>query len=60
LLVVYTITWFLQSVGQAVFWHMLGPALVGFVGMGAFVVLSIRAYIRERTQPSTRPLKALE
>ena len=46
LLVVYTITWFLQSVGQAVFWHMLGPALVGFVGMGAFVVLSIRSRMR--------------
>jgi lycopene beta-cyclase len=46
LLVIYTITWFLQSVGQAVFWNMPGPALVGFVGMGAFVVLSIRGRMR--------------
>jgi lycopene beta-cyclase len=46
LLVIYTITWFLQSIGQAVFWNMPGPALVGFVGMGAFVVLSIRGRIR--------------
>lgn len=46
LLVVYTITWFLQSVGQALFWNMPGPALVGFVGMGAFVVLSIRGRMR--------------
>ena len=41
LLVIYTITWLLQSVGQAIFWNMPGPALVGFGGMGIFVVLSI-------------------
>jgi putative membrane protein len=45
LLAVYTITWLLQSVGQAVFWRMPGPALCGFVGMGAFVVLSIYRYL---------------
>lgn len=41
LLAVYTITWLLQSIGQAIFWAMPGPALCGFVGMGSFVVLSI-------------------
>ena len=41
LLLIYAITWLLQSVGQAVFWNMLGPALCGFVVMGAFVVLSV-------------------
>ena len=46
LLVIYTITWFLQTVGQAVFWGMPGPALFGFVGMGVFVVLSIRVLMR--------------
>jgi lycopene beta-cyclase len=56
LLAIYTITWFLQTVGQGLFWNMLGPALVGFVGMGVFVVLSIRS----RTQQSKRIMKALE
>lgn len=42
LLVIYTITWLLQSVGQALFWNMPGPALAGFVAMGAFVVLSLK------------------
>lgn len=41
LLLIYAITWLLQSVGQALFWNMPGPALCGFVGMGAFVVLSV-------------------
>jgi putative membrane protein len=45
LLAVYTVTWLLQSVGQAVFWNMPGPALCGFVGMGVFVVLSIHRHI---------------
>ena len=53
LLAIYTITWFLQTVGQALFWNMLGPALVGFVGMGIFVVLSIRS----RTQQSQHTMK---
>jgi uncharacterized membrane protein len=41
LFAVYVITWFLQSFGQLFFWGMPGPALVGFVAMGIFVVLSI-------------------
>jgi putative membrane protein len=37
LIVIYTITWALQSVGLALFWGMPGPAAVGFVVMGFFV-----------------------
>jgi putative membrane protein len=37
LLLIYTITWLLQSIGQLLFWGMPGPALVGFVVMGLFV-----------------------
>jgi putative membrane protein len=48
LLAIYTITWFLQSVGQAFFWNMPGPAAVGFVVMGAFVVLSLKGYSAHR------------
>ncbi len=53
LLAVYTITWLLQSIGQAIFWAMPGPALCGFVGMGSFVVLSIH---RHRSSSAHEPL----
>lgn len=36
-LVIYTITWALESIGLLVFWGLPGPALVGFVVMGIFV-----------------------
>jgi putative membrane protein len=42
LLLIYIITWLLQSIGQALFWAMPGPALVGFLVMGSFVLLTIR------------------
>lgn len=42
LFVVYVITWLLQSIGLAFFWGMPGPALVGFVAMGAFVLSAWR------------------
>jgi lycopene beta-cyclase len=43
LLVIYTATWLLQTIGQWLFWQMPGPALCGFVAMGVFVVLAWRA-----------------
>ncbi len=42
LLLIYGTTWLLQSLGQALFWAMPGPALVGFLVMGSFVTLAIR------------------
>jgi putative membrane protein len=42
LLVVYTLTWMIEAVGLAVFWGLLGPALVGTVGMGIVVVAAWR------------------
>jgi putative membrane protein len=47
LLVVYTITWFLETFGLAFFWGMPGPALVGGLVMGLFVWLGWRNYFRE-------------
>ena len=44
LLTIYIITWVLQTIGQAFFWSMPGPAAFGFVGMGLFAVLALRAY----------------
>ncbi len=40
LLVIYTVTWALQSVGLALFWGMPGPAAAGFAVMGFFVALA--------------------
>jgi putative membrane protein len=45
LLVIYTVTWLLQSMGLALFWNLPGPALVGFVVMGTFAVLAWRAHL---------------
>lgn len=40
---VYAITWFLEAFGLAFFWGQLGPALVGGVVMGYFMVKGWRA-----------------
>ncbi len=42
LLLIYTITWALQLSGQLILWGQPGPALVGGVAMGTFVVLGWR------------------
>ncbi|HHY58940.1 MAG TPA: carotenoid biosynthesis protein [Chloroflexi bacterium] len=41
LLLVYAAVWFLQSVGLSLFWQMPGPALFGFVAMGAMLVAAL-------------------
>lgn len=41
LLAMYGITWLLQAGGLAFFWGLPGPALAGFVGMGAFAVSAV-------------------
>ena len=38
LVLVYALTWVFQAVGLGVFWGQPGPALVGFVVMGVFVL----------------------
>jgi putative membrane protein len=43
LLLIYVVTWILQTLGQLFFWQMPGPALSGFVGMGLFIALAWRA-----------------
>ncbi len=42
LLVIYTITWFLEVVGLALFWGMPGPALAGGLVMMLFVFIGWR------------------
>jgi lycopene beta-cyclase len=40
LMLVYVLTWFLQTIGQGIFWSQPGPALFGFIGMGIFIFLA--------------------
>lgn len=42
LLGIYAITWFLETFGLLFFWGLPGPALVGSLVMGAFLVIGIR------------------
>jgi len=49
LLVVYSLTWLIETVGLILFWGLYGPAAAGFTGMGIFVFLGWRlkrAHIR--------------
>jgi putative membrane protein len=47
LLIIYTLTWFLETFGLALFWGMPGPALVGGLVMGLFVWLGWRAELKK-------------
>jgi uncharacterized membrane protein len=40
LALVYVLTWILQTISQGIFWSQPGPAIVGFLGSGVFVVLA--------------------
>jgi putative membrane protein len=50
LLLIYTITWFLEWFGLAFFWGMPGPALIGGIVMGFFVVLGWRNVLEPSAQ----------
>jgi uncharacterized membrane protein len=43
LVLIYGLTWLLETVGLAIFWGLPGPALCGFVAMGVFVLLAWRS-----------------
>lgn len=47
LILVYGIVWFLQSIGLAFFWGQPGPAIVGSLAMGFFLLLSVVVYRRQ-------------
>lgn len=55
LLIVYTITWALESIGLFVFFGLPGPGLVGFIGMGLFVGLAWRNVLGRAPASSTLP-----
>ncbi len=50
-LLIYTLTWALQSIGLAFFWNMPGPAICGFLVMGFFVITSWGLWRRRRILP---------
>lgn len=50
LLIVYTIVWLFQTIGQLFFWGLPGPAVVGFVVMGIVTGLAWRAALQEQTR----------
>ncbi len=41
LLLIYVVTWALESIGQLFFWSLPGPAVAGFLGMGALLLAVI-------------------
>ena len=47
-LFIYTITWVLEAIGQAFFWHLPGPAVVGGLVVGLFVLLAWRGVARSQ------------
>jgi putative membrane protein len=41
LLLIYAVTWALESIGQLFFWSLPGPAIAGFFGMGALLAAAL-------------------
>jgi lycopene beta-cyclase len=48
LLLIYAVTWLLQSIGQVFFWGLPGPAVFGFLGMGWMLLWAL---LRSRHEP---------
>ena len=55
LLVIYSLTWLLESVGQVVFWRLRGPVPWGFIAMGLFVWLAWRQQSLASHLPDATP-----
>lgn len=52
LFLVYILTWFLQTIGQGIFWGQPGPAFFGFLACGLFVFLAWRSQRHSEKQIS--------
>ena len=48
LLLIYTITWILQTIGLGIFWKLPGPAIAGGIFMGMLTMLGWRAYLNSK------------
>jgi putative membrane protein len=40
LLLIYGLTWILETIGLTMFWNLPGPAVLGYIGMGILVILA--------------------
>jgi putative membrane protein len=49
LVAIYACVWFLQSVGQAIFWSQPGPAFFGSLAMGSLMILAYWRYRQANT-----------
>ncbi len=49
LLLIYAITWALESIGLIVFWGLPGPGVVGFMVMGGMLLAAILGVVRRET-----------
>ncbi len=47
LLLIYVITWALESIGLIVFWGLPGPGIVGFVAMGVMTAAAVLQAFRQ-------------
>ncbi len=55
LLLIYTITWLLETGGLLMFWGMPGPAIVGGIAMGGLALWGWRAHLKSQfTTKDTR------
>jgi lycopene beta-cyclase len=51
LVVIYVVTWVLETIGQLAFWGLPGPAFAGFVGMGGILLAGWLSHQRRRFAP---------
>lgn len=49
LILVYSLTWLMETAGLILFWDLKGPALSGFVGMGIFAISAVCLRRKSRT-----------
>lgn len=49
LIIIYGITWALETIGQLFFWGLPGPAIVGCCGMGIFIAWMAIMQCRDRS-----------
>lgn len=47
-LILYGVTWVLETIGLIAFWGQPGPGIVGGIAMGAVLFLAVRLYIKQQ------------
>jgi uncharacterized membrane protein len=63
LLLVYFLTWIMETAGLIIFWDLHGPALCGFAAMGIFVFPAYHLILKKRQRimpPNQEPISCLQ